>query len=55
MLRPVFVSACPSFENGICAYADGCRSELDGLEGVFDLEETSFRREGALKVRDENM
>lgn len=28
-------------------YAYGCRAELDGFEGVFDLEETTFWREGA--------
>ena len=28
-------------------YAYCCGTELDGFEGVFDLEETAFRREGA--------
>lgn len=32
--------------------ADGCAAELDGLEGVFDLEETAFRREGANELLD---
>ena len=27
--------------------SDGCAAELDGLEGVFDLEKTAFGREGA--------
>jgi len=27
--------------------SDGCAAELDGFEGVFDLEETAFGREGA--------
>lgn len=27
--------------------SNSCAAELDGLEGVFDLEETAFRREGA--------
>lgn len=26
---------------------DGCAAELDGFEGVFDLEKTAFGREGA--------
>lgn len=27
--------------------SDGCAAELDGFEGVFDLEKTAFGREGA--------
>lgn len=27
--------------------SNSCAAELDGFEGVFDLEETAFRREGA--------
>ena len=27
--------------------SDGCAAKLDGFEGVFDLEETAFGREGA--------
>jgi hypothetical protein len=27
--------------------SDGCAAELDGFEGVFDLEEAAFGREGA--------
>jgi len=30
--------------------SDGCAAKLDGFEGVFDLEETTFGREGAGKV-----
>ena len=30
------------------AYADGGGAELDGFEGVFDLEETPFGREGTV-------
>ena len=29
--------------------SDGCAAKLDGFEGVFDLEETAFGREGARK------
>lgn len=28
--------------------ADCCRAQLDGFEGVFDLEEAAFGREGAV-------
>lgn len=35
--------------SGHGTYADCCGSELDGLKGVFDLEETAFRREGAVE------
>ena len=31
------------------ADADGCAAELDGFEGVFDLEEAAFGGEGAEK------
>jgi len=27
--------------------SDGCAAKLDGFEGVFDLEDTAFGREGA--------
>jgi hypothetical protein len=30
--------------------SDGCATKLDGFEGVFDLEETTFGREGARKL-----
>lgn len=30
--------------------SDGCATKLDGFEGVFDLEETAFGREGARRV-----
>jgi hypothetical protein len=30
--------------------SDGCATKLDGFEGVLDLEETAFGREGARKV-----
>lgn len=30
--------------------SDRCATELDGFEGVFDLEETAFGREGAKEL-----
>lgn len=30
--------------------SDGCAAELDGFEGVFDLEKTAFGREGARRL-----
>jgi len=34
-----------------CGYTDGRRTKLDCFEGVFDLEETTFRREGTVTTR----
>ena len=31
-------------------YAYCCGTEFDGFEGVFDLEETAFGREGAVRL-----
>ena len=34
------------------SYSYGCRTELDGFEGVFDLEEAAFGGEGTVKESD---